>query len=272
MIDIHCHLLPALDDGPDDWNESLEMARLAIDDGTRVIIATPHQLGSYRRNHGAVIRQQVHELRVKLEQAGLNLTVYPGADVRIESDMISLLKSGEVVTLADRGRHVLLELPHELYFPLEPVLQQLNDAGMTGILSHPERNRGIQANPSVVDRLVDRGCLMQITAGSLLGTFGASSLRLSESFLRRGLVHFVASDGHGTRSRRPLLRAAKEQVTAWSDSQTAEDLFQIYPQKVALGHPVPAGKRSLVSSNSATKRRWFFFGRRPQGVSRGECA
>ncbi len=268
MIDIHCHLLPALDDGPSGWDESLEMARLAVADGTRTIIATPHQLGSYRRNRGDGIRRTIEELRARLRQAGIPLHVLPGADVRIESDMVALLKTGDVVSLADRRRHVLLELPHELYFPLEPVLQQLNDLGMTGILSHPERNRGIQAQPSIVDRLVDRGCLMQVTAGSLIGAFGSASLRLSESFLQRGLIHFIASDGHGTRSRRPLLRAAYEQVAQWSDVQTAEDLFQIYPQRIVQGEAVPAGRRSVASS-TPTKRRWFFFGRRRAEVTRG---
>lgn len=271
MIDIHCHLLPALDDGPGDWDESLAMARLAVAEGTTTIVATPHQLGSYRRNRGETIRQFVQELRIQLQQAAIALEVLPGADVRIESDMISLLKSGDVLSLADRRRHVLLELPHELYFPLEPVLQQLSDIGMTGILTHPERNRGIQANPSIVDTLVDRGCLMQVTAGSFTGGFGSTALRLSELFLRRGLIHLVASDGHGTRSRRPLLKAAREQVAAWTDQKTAEDLFCLHPQKIVQGEPIAAGKRQPLPPMHA-KRSWFFLSRRPFQVARRDRA
>jgi protein-tyrosine phosphatase len=245
FVDIHCHLLPGVDDGAKNDDEALSMARMAVADGIRTIVVTPHQLGAYRGNRGEAIRRQTAELAERLRAERIGLDVLPGADVRIEPDMVALLRKGEVLTLADRGRHVLLELPHELYLPLEPVLAELESAKMTGILSHPERNHGLLADSRPIARLVDAGCLMQITAGSLLGTFGPQSQKLSETLLAHGLVHVVSSDAHGLKSRRPLLHAAFQRVAHLTDWQTACDLCCRYPSLVAEGQPAPQGVRRV---------------------------
>ena len=157
MIDIHCHLIPSIDDGPSSSRQSLEMARMAVADGTSTIIATPHQLGNYRQNTGERIRDSADQLSQQIADANIPLHVLPGGDVRIEPDLVAKLRDGDVLSLADHGKHVLLELPHELYFPLSALLEQLRNIGMTGILSHPERNQGILANPRLVAGLVDDG-------------------------------------------------------------------------------------------------------------------
>jgi protein-tyrosine phosphatase len=156
---------------------SLAMARMAADDGVQTIICTPHQAGNFSANRGDVIRAAVRRTQQMLAQRGVPLTLLPGGDVRIESDMISGLRRGDLLTLGDHGRHVLLELPHELYFPLEPVLRQLDRHQMVGILSHPERNQGILRQPEVLLPLVEAGCLMQVTAGSILRQFWRRNCR-----------------------------------------------------------------------------------------------
>ena len=128
--------------------------------------------------------------------------------------MLKLVQQGEVLTLADRRRHILLELPHELYVPLDRLLAELRGAGIVGVLSHPERNAGIMANPAVVDGLVDAGCLMQITAGSLLGSFGRTSQAVAEQLATRGLVHFVSTDAHGLKS---AGRCCRPPTPAWKN-------------------------------------------------------
>lgn len=253
FVDIHCHLLPGIDDGAKDWDESLAMARLAVDDGTTTIIATPHQLGNFGHIHGDDIRERIAELQQRLDQVGLPLKVLPGADVRIEPGMCERLTSGDVLTLGDHRRHVLLELPHELYLPLEPVIDELSRRRMVGILSHPERNDGILRRPEVLQPLVDNGCLLQITAGSLCGTFGPECRQLSEWLLAEGLVHFVATDAHGPRSRRPLMRRAFDRVVELSDDTTAIELCSRNPAAVAAGQGVRAGRRRAVRP----KRGWF---------------
>jgi protein-tyrosine phosphatase len=245
FVDIHCHLLPGIDDGAKSWDESLAMARLAVEDGTATIIATPHQLGNFGQNEGDTIRRLAGELQARLEQARIPLAVLPGADVRIEPEMIERLTRGDVLTLGDHRRHVLLELPHELYLPLEPVLEQLSRSRMTGILSHPERNQGILRRPELLAPLVEIGCLLQITAGSLCGTFGPESQQLCERLLAEGLVHFVASDGHGPRSRRPLMRRAFDRVVELVGETTAIDLCNRNPGCVAAGQAVNPGRRDV---------------------------
>jgi protein-tyrosine phosphatase len=245
FVDIHCHLIPGIDDGARSWQESLAMAQMATDDGVETVVVTPHQLGAYAHNAGQLIRQRTRELQQHLDDHGISLRVLPGADVRIDEPLLAGLRSGDVVTLADRRKHVLLELPHELYFPLHGVLEGLRAANLAGILSHPERNQGLLKQPQEVASLVDQGCLMQITAGSLMGTFGPACQQLAEWMLEQGLVHFVATDAHGAKSRRPLLRRAFEQVAQLVGEETAIDLCCRHPAAVAAGSDVEQRRRKV---------------------------
>ena len=255
FVDIHCHLIPGIDDGSKSWEDSLQMARIAVDDGIATIICTPHQLGNYHHNEGETIRQKAEQLQEFLEENGVPLQVLPGADVRIEPEMITRLHNGRVLSLADRHRHVLLELPHELYFPLEPVLEELDSSEMVGILSHPERNQGLLSDRHRLPSLVENGCLMQVTAGSLVGTFGPAPRELAEWMLTRGLVHFIATDAHGPKSRRPLMRRAHARVAELVGQETADRICCENPAQVAKGGHVevdlPTTRRVIAMP------RWF---------------
>jgi protein-tyrosine phosphatase len=255
FVDVHCHLLPGIDDGAKDWDESLAMARLAVEDGTATIVATPHQLGNFDHNRGDDIRGLVAEVQQRITAARIPLTVLPGADVRIEPDMVERLVRGDVLTLGDHRRHVLLELPHELYLPLEPLLERLSRRKIIGVLSHPERNQGILRQPDVLGPLVDAGCLLQITAGSLCGTFGPECQAFCEWLLSEGLVHFVATDAHGPRSRRPLMQRAFERVVELAGETTATDLCSNNPGRVAAGQSVTAGRREVKRQRRGWGRR-----------------
>jgi protein-tyrosine phosphatase len=253
FVDIHCHIVPDIDDGAVDWDESLAMAELAASDGTTTMIATPHQLGSFGHNSGDAIRSSVHELQQRLLASGVPLAVLPGADVRIEDQLVERLLSGDVLTLGDHRRHVLLELPHELYLPLEPLIERLSRHNITAVLSHPERNQGILRSPDVLAPLVDAGCLMQITAGSLCGSFGPECQQLAESMIVDGLVHFVATDSHGARSRRPLMSRAFERVSQLAGHDAAVELCCQNPTHVAVGQSVQSGRLR----SQPGRRRWW---------------
>lgn len=248
FVDIHCHLVPGIDDGAKSWQESLAMARMAVADGIETIVVTPHQLGGYAHNSGEMIRQRTAELQRELDAHDILLRVLPGADVRIDNGMIEGLKNGGVLTLGDHRRHVLLELPHEMYFPLEPVLDDLARAGMVGILSHPERNQGLLKQPALVESLVDYGCLMQVTAGSLTGTFGPNSRDMAEWMLGEGIVHFISTDAHGPRARRPLLGRAFQRTAELAGEETAIALCCGNPAAIASGHDVEAVRRKTQRS------------------------
>ncbi|HTQ40707.1 MAG TPA: CpsB/CapC family capsule biosynthesis tyrosine phosphatase [Pirellulales bacterium] len=253
FVDIHCHLLPALDDGAKNIDESLAMARMAVADGIRAIVVTPHQLGGLSLD-GNTIRLKTNELRLQLQAANVPLEIYPGGDVRVEPDLLQRIQHGEVLTLADRQKHVLLELPHELFLPIDQLLKELRAAGMVGILSHPERNEGLLSHEKPLHDIVNQGGLLQITAGSLLGTFGGRIKHFAETLVEKGLVHFVATDAHGTQARPPLMRKAFERICQLADESTALDLCARHPADVVFGRDVAGGQRATFRTRW---RRWF---------------
>ena len=233
------------------------MAEMAVADGIETIVVTPHQLGSCTKNSGQIIRAATSRLQQLLDEHEVPLKVLPGADVRIEPDLVRKIRSGEVVTLADQGRHALLELPHDVYVPLDRLLAELASAGVVGILSHPERNLGILNQPGLVRPLVDRGCLLQVTAGSLTGSFGPQVQQVAESLVEQGLVHFVSTDAHGTKTRAPILSAAFQRVAELAGGEAAVDLCCRHPAAVAAGEMVPPGRR-----RKAEKSTWISWLRR----------
>lgn len=216
---------------------------MAVADGISTIVTTPHQLGNFARNSGDLIRQRCREFQHLLDEQGVPLRILPGADVRIEPDLVRRIAAGDVLTLGDRGRHVLLELPHEVYLPLNRLLGELSSAGLVGILSHPERNLGILGQPRVLEHLVANGCLMQVTAGSLMGTFGHQSQAFAEWMVGEGLVHFVATDAHSPTARRPLIQRAFQRLTQLAGKSLAIELCANNPAYVVAGRNVAAGKR-----------------------------
>ena len=247
FVDIHCHILPGIDDGPGDWDESLSMARMAVADGIGTIVATPHQLGSHGQNTAQQIRSLTAELQRRLELERIDLSVLPGADVRIEPDLVAKIRTGEVLTLGDRGHSVLLELPHEVYLPLDRLVAELRTAGMIPILSHPERNAGIQMRPEVVEPLIAAGCLMQVTAGSLYGAFGRGVKSLAERLVGHGMAHLLATDAHGTGSRSPLLKQGFDRVAELAGPAAAMELCCTNPARVLAGEQVSHAKSRGVA-------------------------
>jgi protein-tyrosine phosphatase len=233
--DIHCHLLPGIDDGPGDWELTLAMARTAVSEGIDTIIATPHQLGRYESNTAACIRSLVAEAQCRLDLAKIPLRVLPGADVRIRHDLTELVNRGEVVTLGDRRAHLLVELPPELSIPLGTLQDRLRRRGITCILSHPERNHALADNAEFIQRWVQQGGLVQVTAGSITGFFGPEAQRATKRLLREGLVHLVATDAHDVTRRPPLLRAARTTVARWVGTELAQVLFVTNPRAVVAG-------------------------------------
>ncbi|WP_163654734.1 tyrosine-protein phosphatase [Listeria sp. PSOL-1] len=201
MIDIHCHILPGIDDGAENIDISLQMAKQAVEQGFSDIIATPHHLKGDYSNPGEIVRKKVAELNQAITEAGIPLTIHPGQEVRIHGEMLSGLEEGSVLSLAD-SKYVLIEFPTsniplftgELFFNL-----QTN--GYVPIIAHPERNMEVLGSLGSLYDLVDGGALAQLTFGSYQGRFGKKIKRLSETLLKANLVHFLATDAHYTESR-----------------------------------------------------------------------
>jgi len=247
MIDIHCHILPGLDDGAADLEQALEMARIADADGITVVIATPHAFdGFYNASRDQILSSR-EKLNRELRLQGLKLQVLPGADIYVDfyirnwrpDEPISL---AEAMTLNDAGRFMLLELP-AYRVPdlgrLEMVIRTLREQGVTPIISHPERNSDIQVYPSKLTRLIDAGALAQITANSLVGEFGRATRRFAQKLLKSGLVHFLATDAHGIGSREPRLTPGFEAAAKLIGTENARKLVLDNPQAIIDNRTLP---------------------------------
>lgn len=172
MFDLHCHLLPGIDDGAPDLETSLAMARAFVDQGVECVACTPHILPGLFHNTGPQIRKAVAELQLRLEDAGIPLKLVTGADNHIVPDFVDGLKRGHLLTLADTA-YVLVEPPHHVApARVEELFFAILLAGYVPVLTHPERLTWIENKYDVMERLASRGVWMQITSGSLTGSFG----------------------------------------------------------------------------------------------------
>jgi protein-tyrosine phosphatase len=212
MIDIHCHILPGIDDGPRDLNGSIEMAKAAVADGISKIIATPHFNGKYE-NTRQVILGKVQELNEALKREGIPLTILPGQEPRIYGEILEDYEFDKILTLNDSRKYLFIELPSN-HVPryTERLLYDIQLSGLQPIIVHPERNQEIIENPDLLYNLVDKGTLTQVTASSITGDFGKKVKKFSIQLLENNLTHFVASDAHNVDTRKFKLREAYEVV------------------------------------------------------------
>jgi protein-tyrosine phosphatase len=206
MIDIHCHLLPNVDDGPKSWEESLEMIRIAAGDGIKGAVTTPHWIqGTNWQPRPEKVREVVAELNSRIGKAGLDFEVFPGMEIGIIPDLPRYVSKGDVLSLAD-SHFVLIEIPfYSLPLGIEEVIYGLRSIEKTPVLAHPERNREYQGAPKRILELVGMGALVQVTASSLTGGFGDDAKSCSIEFAKLGALHFISSDAHSNKHRPPLV-------------------------------------------------------------------
>ena len=247
-------MVPGIDDGSANLAESITMVRMALEDGTTSLIATPHQLGKNRHVSAEIIGDGVRSLQTAVDVEEIPVVVRSGADVRIDPELPKLLRQGKVLTLADQGKHVLLELPHDTYYPIDQLLKSLRKQGLVGILSHPERNRGIMKNPDVMWDVVEAGGLLQITAASLTGAFGASCQEIAELAVDEGLIHFIASDAHDTKHRPFGMREAYDTICDIAGEKLADLVCCENPARVFEGDDVKGGLIGKNAKRSTQKR------------------
>jgi protein-tyrosine phosphatase len=238
-VDIHCHCLPGLDDGPDTLDDALALCQALVDDGITTVIATPHQLGRYDRlNSAQVIRRAVSALAVALADRDIPLEIYPGGDVRIDERLLRLLDTGDVATAADAGRHLLVELPHEIFVDPVPIIDQLGARGLQAIMSHPERHHYLRGSIDRQGEWVAHGAVVQLTAGSLRGDFGAHAYEHAWQLVDAGLVAIVATDAHDFQLRPPRMSAALELLTQNVGANAARAMVIDNPLRILEGQPI----------------------------------
>lgn len=254
MIDIHCHMLPGVDDGAKDWEQSLEMARLAVKDGISGIICTPHCSPRFPGNDRSAVLAVVEEFRKRLHDEDIPLQIYPGAELVIDFDLPEKIAAGEVMTTNDDLKFALVEIPHEFLPPyLDRLFWSLQAKGIVPILGHPELNWQLMKNPSLLLNWVEGGVLVQITGNSLSGLSGRRIREFSSELLRRRMVHFIATDSHNSGGRPPILSTARELCASIIGIEETQMIFSGNPSSILQGvvpqvsDPLPPEKKNKPS-------------------------
>jgi protein-tyrosine phosphatase len=262
MIDLHCHILPDLDDGPETMEEAVEMCRVAAADGITSVVATPHYRPGWFESTAAARSARVAELRAELLTARIPLTVLQGAELSLSPELPELLSRAPDLTINGTGRYFLVELP----FHAEPpkwgdFLQSLTAAGTVPVLAHPERSAWLHRKPEQLLRFVKAGGLVQITGGSLLGEEGKDVREFSLLLLKHRLVHAIASDAHSAVDRLPRLAQAVKAAAEAVGLPYADDLVNRHPGEITSGQPVSAPQplEPAYARAERASKRWFFF-------------
>lgn len=259
MYDLHAHILPGVDDGARTPNEAMEMARVAAEHGTQVILATPHRKDVSENWSVSDLRDLLDEMNSLILGRGLELDLRLGMENHLDLDLPDEVSKGRALPMND-SRYILVEAP---FFGrpnyMEDVLFQLQLQGLTPVVAHPERIEAFQRDIQLLERFVERGMLTQITAGSVIGYFGGRVRRFTHRLLRQGLVHVIASDTHfpdGYRS--PKLPPGVAAAAGVVAPERVRTMVVDTPKAILANLPieVPPPQRP------AKRRRWWRLGRR----------
>jgi len=260
MVDIHCHILPGMDDGAESMEQSVEMAEMAISDGITHVVATPHANAEFRFDP-AVIRQRRDELQ---QRVGDRLMLATGCDFHLSFENLQDLHQNREKYTINQKNYLLVEFADFSIPPgTDETLHQLLLSGISPIITHPERNRIIRAKPHMLRKWLRQGCYVQLTAQSLLGGFGESTQKQAKEWLDRDMVHFFASDAHNTTKRPLQLRKAYEVTAEKRGEAIARALFLDNPLAAVEGRPLPyepePPEESSRAAPSARRKRFIFF-------------
>jgi protein-tyrosine phosphatase len=243
VIDIHCHILPDVDDGPKSWDVSVEMCRIAAADGITHIVATPHSNDRYpydRVSHTATLDQLRH-------LAGRTPELSLGCDFHLSYDNLQeVLSTPERYTI-NGSRYLLVELSdYSIPAQIADCFLKLGDRGVTAVITHPERNTILRQNPQRVLEWVELGCIVQVTANALTGFWGQRVARIAAWLLEREAVHILATDAHDTQHRVPVLSAARDLVAQAFGHEVAQALVEDNPRAILTGKALPYSPKPVL--------------------------
>lgn len=256
MVDIHCHPLAGVDDGPTAFEMSVAMAKMAAADGTTHLVATPHC--SYQYAFDPEVNQtKIDELQAVV---GDSPKLLMGCDFHLSYDNIQQLLEGRGPFTINRSKYLLVEMDdHFVPQQFGSVLYDIQVAGFIPIVTHPERNAVFVRRPALLSQWVAQGCLVQVTAQSYTGGFGQTALRLAELWFEHNLVHFFASDAHDDEYRPPLLSPCYQRVAQTWGRITADRLLVKNPRAVVEGQPLPPQPEPIEIPETQPKRSWLSF-------------
>ncbi|AQX55568.1 tyrosine-protein phosphatase [Priestia flexa] len=225
MIDIHCHILPGVDDGAQTIDDSIEMARQAVSEGIRTIVATPHHQNGKYINEKQDILELVQQLNNRLLDENIPLTILPGQESRIYGELVEDYQAGKILTLNDTSKYVFVEFPSsQVPRYTERLLYDIQSEGLTPIIVHPERNSRLIEEPDLLYNFVNKGALTQVTAGSLTGRFGKKIKKFSLDLIEANLTHVIASDAHNVSGRNFYMEQANDVI----ESEFGVDMLYLF--------------------------------------------
>jgi protein-tyrosine phosphatase len=256
MVDLHCHILPGLDDGAQTIEDSLAMAEGAIEDGITHLVGTPHASNDYKFDFSKV-QEACRELQ---ERVAGRLILATGCDFHLNHENLQLLKKDPLPFCINQRDYLLVEF-NEFSIPpaMDQTLHELELLGLHPIITHPERNGILRAQPERLVAWVRQGCYAQVTAGSLTGVFGVGAQEDAWTWIDQGLIHFVSSDGHNT-TRRPIkLRFAYEAIAKERSETLAQALLLDNPGAAFNGLPLPYIPEIATNLERRKRKRFYFF-------------
>ena len=213
MLDFHSHILPGLDDGAPDMETALAMARIAVEDGITTMVATPHFIEGSMENNRDLILGKVTEFQQVLYEVNIQLKILPGCEVFLSPDTPARLQEGELMTVNNKGKHLLIEFPMQgIPSYAEQVLFELKVMGVTPVIAHPERNIELAGKPEKILDFIHKGCLIQLNGVSINGFYGKKVQQTARMLITNNLVHFIGSDGHSCNLRTTRIRKALETI------------------------------------------------------------
>lgn len=253
LVDLHCHILPGIDDGSRDLETSLHLARQAVLDGVTHILATPHHLDNDYVNHARDVERLASDFQAKLDQEGIKLKVFPGQEVHINGDLLD--HYDDLLGIDADKRYMLLELPHnDVPRYTKQLIFNLKKKGTTPVIVHPERNKVIQEHLGLLYEFIEAGALAQLTSTSYLGGFGSHVEEISKQLVEHNLVQILASDAHALKGRGFVLSEAFDKLAKEFGQDKARS-FETNAERLLNGQRVIAKDFSKVEK----KKRFFFF-------------
>ncbi len=233
MIDIHAHILPGMDDGAADMEEALDMVRAAASVGVGAIVATPHVYNPFQDGLGAELEAAVAALRASAARQEPNVKILPGGELAMEPGIVEVVGRNHQLTVGGAGKYVLMEFPmFQMPRFSSTLVLDMKLKGLVPVIAHPERCWEVRREPGMVKGLVERGALLQINAGSLLGRYGSDVEEAALFLVREGFAHILASDGHCAESIAALLEGRKV-VEELCGADVASRLTETTPERVA---------------------------------------
>lgn len=224
MIDIHTHILPGLDDGAGDWDDTLNMARAAESEGITTIIATPHHANGTYINFADDVTAHTQSINERLMEAGVSVTIRAGQEIRVHDDLLDAWNRKELLSLAG-SNYVLVEMPSSrIPKAMMELIHELKILNLKPIIAHPERNAEVVQHPERLAELVEAGAFSQVTSHSLLGGFGKRIEQSAWSLLKSGHIHIVSSDAHHIEKRGFRLLESYELIEARLGAEWVEYL------------------------------------------------